>query len=108
MGPSSARSSFSNPRQGRGAADVIKIAALQEGCQIRAKAGTTKSNEQRTGEVIHKLRGLNVLAGELAGRGIGEDVGIHKEVAEVAEEGDGGDGGVTGYAFSRPACWPRL
>ena len=58
--------------------------------------------------MIHKLRGLNVLAGELAGRGIGEDVGIHKEVAEVAEEGDGGDGGVTGYAFSRPACWPRL
>ena len=90
MGPSSARSSFSNPRQGCGTADVIKIAALQEGCQIRAKAGTTKSNEQRTGEVIHKLRGLNVLAGEPAGRGIGEDVGIHKEVAEGTEAGDGG------------------
>jgi hypothetical protein len=98
MGPSSARSSFSNPRQGCGTADVIKIAALQEGCQIRAKAGTTKSYEQRTGEVIHKLRGLNVLAGEPAGRGIGEDVGssprrhedttcIHKEVAEVTAYG---------------------
>ena len=50
--------------------------------------------------MIHRLCGLNVLAGEPARRGIGEDVGTHKEVAEVAEvaeAGDGGDGGITGY-----------